>query len=447
MGDAANLRSLLSMIWVTPWTIVSDLLGPAFTTTLTLTALLSPLAGPASARPGRSAEPLALVGGTVLVSPTDEPIPNGVVLIRAGRIEAVGPRSSVALPPGIETLDCSGATVAAGFWNSHVHFTERKWADAESIPGEELARQLRSMLTDWGFTSVFDTGSMWNNTRRLRARIESGEVPGPRIRSTGPVVFPKGGSAPPEIPDVLGTMRMPSPEVAGADEARVAAMTLLDAGTDGVKLYAATWYPPFVALSGPAIRAAVAEAHRRAKPVFAHPTSRDGLLAAVHAGVDVVVHTAPRSGPWDEAVLSAMKRAGAALVPTLKLWSYELRHDRISAKDNVVAAGVAQLRAWHAAGGTVLFGTDVGYMGDYDPSDEYALMAEAGMSARDILASLTTAPAERFGESTRLGRVMPGLVADLVVLDRDPTGDARAFAAVRYAIREGVVIHRGGERQ
>jgi imidazolonepropionase-like amidohydrolase len=80
-------------------------------------------------------------------------------------------------------------------------------------------------------------------------------------------------------------------------------------------------------------------------------------------------------------------------------------------------------------------------MSDYDPVEEYALMAEAGMNFRQILASLTTAPAERFGESSRRGRITAGLAADIVVLSGDPAKDVRAFAAVRYAIRGGRVIY------
>jgi imidazolonepropionase-like amidohydrolase len=83
-------------------------------------------------------------------------------------------------------------------------------------------------------------------------------------------------------------------------------------------------------------------------------------------------------------------------------------------------------------------------MGDYDPADEYALMAEAGMDFRQILASLTTAPAQRFGVSGRLGRIAPGLVADLVVLAHDPSRDVRALADVRQTIRDGRVIFARG---
>jgi imidazolonepropionase-like amidohydrolase len=139
-----------------------------------------------------------------------------------------------------------------------------------------------------------------------------------------------------------------------------------------------------------------------------------------------------------------MKERRVALTPTLTLWKYYLRHDRISTQEQIVKTAIGQLRAWMADGGTVLFGTDIGAI-DYDPSEEYALMAEAGMSFRQILASLTTAPAERFGDSKQLGRVAAGFQADLVVLKEDPSKNIRALAVVEYTLRAGKIIHRRSE--
>jgi imidazolonepropionase-like amidohydrolase len=190
------------------------------------------------------------------------------------------------------------------------------------------------------------------------------------------------------------------------------------------------------------ISALVKESHSRGKPVFAHPTSASGLMASVQAGIDVLAHTTPQSGPWDESILAAMRQDHVALIPTLTLWRYELRHEGISMADGLEEIAVGQLRGWVRAGGEVLFGTDVGYMTEYDPTEEYALMAKAGMTFRQILASLTTAPAERFGASKQLGRIGPGFAADLTILRNDPSKDIRAFAAVEYAIRDGKVIYR-----
>jgi imidazolonepropionase-like amidohydrolase len=93
------------------------------------------------------------------------------------------------------------------------------------------------------------------------------------------------------------------------------------------------------------------------------------------------------------------------------------------------------------AGGQVLFGTDVGYMTEYDPTEEYVLMQRAGLTAAQILASLTTAPASRWKEERRRGRLAPGMDADLVVLDGDPVGDVRNFARVRCVYRQGRLIY------
>ena len=107
------------------------------------------------------------------------------MVIEDGAIAAVGARGSLEIPRDVPTLDCSGLSIAPGFWNSHVHFFERKWAKAGEIPARELARQLQDAFSRFGFTTVLDTGSAWENTKRIRDRIDSGEVAGPRILSTG----------------------------------------------------------------------------------------------------------------------------------------------------------------------------------------------------------------------------------------------------------------------
>jgi imidazolonepropionase-like amidohydrolase len=165
--------------------------------TLTASVALSMFCcGPVVAQvTGGSAAPLALVGGTIYVDPVSSPIRNGVVLIQNGRIAGVGSKTGVRLPRGVQTIDCTGMTITAGFWNSHVHFFERKWADAAMIPAADLDAQLQEMLTRYGFTSVWDTWSMWDNTLKIRKRIESGEVHGPRIRSTGEAIFGRGAAA------------------------------------------------------------------------------------------------------------------------------------------------------------------------------------------------------------------------------------------------------------
>jgi imidazolonepropionase-like amidohydrolase len=235
-------------------------------------------------------------------------------------------------------------------------------------------------------------------------------------------------------------MTVRNAEISDPSQVPEAARRLLDAGTDGIKVHLQPPRPPNAPFPVSGIQAAVNEAHRAGKPVFVHPNSGADVLAAVNAGVDVVAHTTPFSGPWDESIVAAMKEHRVALIPTLTVWKDALRHDRVSTQEQSVRTAVGQLRTWVAAGGTVLFGNDLGAVG-YDPSEEYALMGEAGMSFRQILASLTTAPAERFGTSAQLGRIARGLTADLTVLRGDPSKDVRALAAVQYTLRDGKIIY------
>jgi imidazolonepropionase-like amidohydrolase len=81
-------------------------------------------------------------------------------------------------------------------------------------------------------------------------------------------------------------------------------------------------------------------------------------------------------------------------------------------------------------------------MTDYDPTDEYVYMQQAGLSYARILAALTTAPAARFGAGTRTGRLAAGLDADVVIFDGNPAEDIRALGRVRATLRAGQVIYR-----
>jgi imidazolonepropionase-like amidohydrolase len=414
--------------------------------------ILSGFLGTRTISQSRTSAQLAVVGATIYPSPTDAPIRDGVVVVDGAKIVAVGRRGAVRVPQGATVIDAAGSTMTAGFWNSHVHFLERMWLDPAKIPASDLTRQFQMMLTQYGFTSVFDIWSSLENTRQLRERVESGEVSGPRIRATGPAMFPKGSSttpyleiAPPATWATMGFMphdRILLPRVAEPAETSEIARKLLDAGADGLKMYVAFPGRDGGVVPDSVIQALVKEGHSRGKPVFVHPTTTDGLMASVRAGVDVLAHTTPQSGPWSESVLSAMSQARVALIPTLSFWRYQVRHERMSAADAVEEAAIGQLRSWVGVGGEVLYGTDLGWVTEYDPTGEYVLMAKAGMTFSQILASLTTAPARRFGDSDRLGRITPGLTADLTILRSDPTKDIRALSTVDYTIRDGKVIYR-----
>jgi imidazolonepropionase-like amidohydrolase len=336
----------------------------------------------------------------------------------------------------------------AGFWNSHVHFTEPQWQDAARQPAEKLTAQLQRMLTAYGFTTVFDIASVLENTKELRRRVESGEVLGPKIFTAGEPLFPKNG-----VPIYVKTVISPelyerlkrTAEVETPEQAQAMVGDRIDRGADVIKLFTGSWVGGGNTVEMPldVVKAATAEAHRLGKIVFAHPQTRAGLENACAGGVDILAHTAPTAGDWDSVLLARMKLANVALIPTLKLWHVEAIREGESPENtrHFINAGVEQLRAFITTGGRVLFGTDVGYIDDYSTAEEFDLMSQAGMTFQQILASLTTAPAARFGQSDHQGRVVRGYDADLVLLQGDPAGDTKAFANVKYTIRGGKIIY------
>lgn len=374
---------------------------------------------------------LAIANVTLYPAPDAAPIEAATIVIRDGRVVAVG----TGLDTGdLPVLDGEGRAATAGLWNCHVHLTDPALADDPDAV-------LGAMLLRYGFTNVVDTGSELSDTLRLGADIAAGRVAGPRIVvAGGSLVYANG--TPAYLPDVR------LPEVTMPEQAPSLVNGFLDAGADGIKIFSGSFKSPTetVLLPPDVIRAITAAAHARGSFVIAHPTDRDGLVNAVRNGVDVLAHTAPPAGPLGPELIQTMLHSGVALIPTLKLWAWELARNGVP-PPQVAAyqdAGVDQLREYFAAGGEILFGTDVGYMRDYDTTEEFEMMRRAGLGFRDVLAALTTNPARRFVAES--GIVEPGAPGDVVIFRRDPSEDVTAFADVAYTIRGGRIVDDGAVR-
>jgi imidazolonepropionase-like amidohydrolase len=379
-----------------------------------------------------NAQTLALLGGRVYPSPDAAPLLDAVVLTSGGVITAIGSGSEVQVPNDARVIDCTGKTVVAGFWNSHVHFTQAVWKNAAGAPVASLEEHMREMLTRWGFTTVWDLGSDPSDSLALRRRVNSGEVAGPNILLAGDI-FPKGGRPvylPPE---------MQLPEAATSDEAAQMARDDLRMGLDGMKLFTGAYMgnKPVVNMDAAIAKAAVDVAHAQGKPVFAHPQNRTGVETVIAAGVDVLAHIVPGEPSYTPEQLARFKSQGIALIPTLSLFATSVGGPALAAR--LVESGVNQLKAFSENGGPVLFGTDVGFTTVYDTSLEYELMHRA-LSESQVLASLTTNPALYF-KAAKKGKVEKGFDADLVVLDGDPIADVRNLAKIAYTIRSGQVIY------
>ena len=382
---------------------------------------------------GCHAAEVAIVHARVYPAPGAAPLVDATVLIHDGRIAAVSRR--VALPPGTTVLPCDGCVVFAGFWNAHVHFTGPQWLAAAQLAAPTLERQLQDMLTHSGFTSVVDTGSDPDVTGELRRRIERGEVAGPHIRTAGVPLYPEH-ALPYYLADLPAEVKAKLGQPASPEEARRFVAANLAAGADITKLFTGSIVAPdqVQPMRVDIATAAVAESHRLGALVFAHPTNLEGVRIALDSGVDVLAHAPEVVHGIDRDVIRDLARKHVVIIPTLKLF----------ARDPDIQGIRRLVFDAHRAGVRLVFGTDTGFLTDYDVAEEFSQLSQAGLAFDDILAMLTTAPAALFSVAGHQGRVAPGMDGDLTILGSDPkSAGVRAFSDVRYTIRGGQVLFDG----
>jgi imidazolonepropionase-like amidohydrolase len=397
--------------------------------------VFAPLASAAAAQE-TPPDQLVITGARVYTAPGAGPLERATIVVRDRRIAEVRADSTGQAPKAERTIDADGMVVTAGLWNCHVHFTEPKWVNPDQQAEATLAQHLRDMVTSHGFTSVLDTGSDPVNTLALRRRIEGG-IDGPKIVMAGGSFVGKNGSP--------AYLQVKLPEVTDPETALRLTKEVLAQGAEHIKIFTGSYVGqgPAVLMELPVVQAITAEAHRQGRLVVAHPQTLEGVKLALDGGVDVLAHTAPQGGAWPEAMVEAMVAKGMSVIPTLKLWRYELTRTKVPpiAVDRAQDTAERQLGNFAKTGGKVLFGTDLGYMTDYDPIEEFQRMGEAGLSFDQILAALTTSPVQRLDDPKVRGTVEAGKVADLVVLGSDPAARIEGFADVRYTVRDGRIVY------
>ena len=381
---------------------------------------------------------LAIAHARIYVSPDAAPLNDGMLLAHNGRIEAV--KAATTLPGNARVLPCQGCTVVAGFWNSHIHFTEPKWASAAHAPAAILNAQLADMLTSRGFTTVIDLGSDLRVTLSLRRRIEAGELLGPLVYTAGSGLYPPHG-IPYYLRDTLPHFvlaLLPQPDT--PEQAEAVVRTNIRRGADMLKLFTGSYVERGHILPMPVniARAAVAVAHQHQQVAFAHPSNLAGTMVARDSGVDVLAHAADNTEGVDVALLQSLVARHMSLIPTLKMFGSTVKR-----KPAYLRPIYDEVRQFRALGGKLLFGTDVGYLTDYTTGDEFDALAESGLEWRDILRMLTTEPAERMGAILEKGTLEPGKLADFVVLQQDPAESVQAFSKVLYTVRSGRIVYAG----
>ena len=391
-----------------------------------------------------------------LVDGTGEVIEDARLRTENGEVIEAGPREDVAADG--DRIDHADAVVVPGFVDAHVHMQGLRtmdptdWVLADNAACAARATVDCRRLLEAGFTSVRDLGSTVG--LGLRQVVEDGEVPGPRIYTSGRSVSQTGGHGdahflPYEwaVEDGFGIAELAD----GEAECRKVARKRLRAGADCLKIMTTGGVlsqrdePDHPQFTDAEIRALTEEAHRAGLPVASHAQGAAGVKAALENGVDTIEH----GFYLDEAAIDLLLETDATLVPTLAIMfriveaggdhgvpEYGLRKAR-----SALEAHVESTRRAHEAGVPIAAGTD--FVGaPLVPHGENALemellVEEIGLSPLEALEAATGVAGRTVPDD--VGTLTPGARADFLALGADPREDIGA-------VREIAAVYRGGDR-
>lgn len=404
-----------------------------------------------------------VIYGAQLIDGTGaDPLPNAAVVLDEGRIVAVGPRSQITGVKGAESVDADGLVLLPGLVDTHVHLisTGRGLDAAEALatsPTLALLRTVAAMRAtlDAGFTTVRDAGGV---PAGIKAAVEEGAVPGPRIQLAVTILSQTGGHS--DVHTAWGAdLELPLADrppavVDGVEPMRQRVRELVRVGADWIKICTTggvlsrqSGGPDTPGFAPDEIEAAVREAAAHGLRVMAHAHSAAGVKDALRAGVATIEH-----GIWlDEEALELLCRADVFLVPTLVASGWAQRHAAEGKMPAWVAERLSQValphrasvRAAHRAGVKIALGSDSGLGPHGSNGAEFVCLVEAGLSPMDAICSATSVAADLLGWRDRVGRLQAGLLGDLIAVDGDPANDVSCLArtdAVRLVVKGGQIL-------
>ena len=375
--------------------------------------------------------------------------PSGSIVVRDGRIAAVGANASGAAANAVR-IDAGGRTVMPGFIDAHRHIVQ---GDPARWLAEQSAANMREYLAA-GFTTVFSAIDPLDQILELRRRTESGETVGPRIVSAALVPLSGavlgGGGVDPARTDPARAPNRPGATAPGIppEDTLAAVRAAAARGVDAIKTLI------IVTRDGPeqaTLKLIADETERLDILTITHAVSVIDTVAAVNAGTDILVHT-PHIGQLDEATARKIAAADIPMVSTLGVFvpyfndtNMPLFRDRQQFPFDTLSSagqGPVNARLLFQAGITYAYGTDTSWSPRDSLRHELRPLSLV-FSNEDLIPMMTRNAAIAVGRGDDLGTLEAGKVADIVILGSDPLVDEHALLDVDVVIKGGKVVGGG----
>ena len=376
------------------------------------------------------------------------------VLVRGDWILGVGAGLEAATPADTRRIVLAGMTLLPGLIEGHSHlllhpYNEAAWND--QVLHEPLALRVARAVNharrtlEAGFTTVRDLGTEGAGEADvgLKEAIEQGIVPGPRMLVVTRAIVATGSYGPRGF-DPRWSVPQGAEEASGLDDLTRVVRSQIGAGADWIKVYADyRWGPDGEArptFSLEELTRIVETAKSSGRPVVAHAATAEGMRRAVLAGVETIEH-------GDAGTVEAfrlMAQRGVALCPTLAAGEAVRQYRGWKKGLDLEPAGIRDKKASFkralAAKVTICAGGDVGVYAHGDNARELELMVEYGMAPLDVVKAATSGNARIFHLDDRLGQIRPGLLADLIAVEGDPTQQIGDLRRIRLVMKEGALV-------